>query len=1247
MAGKSLVIVESSAKARTIQRYLGGGYVIEASSGHVMDLPKKELGVDIDDHFRPRYVVIPGKAKIVSRLKKLASNADRVFLALDPDREGEAIAWFLTDRLGLSPESARRVLFFEITRDAVRRAMENPGRVDMKKVNAQQARRILDRLVGYQISPILWGPFKPGISAGRVQTVALRLICEREKEIEAFESEEYWSITALLKTAGGEGLEARLVKIAGKDPAIPGQKEADRIAGEIASGPFVIGTIESRARKKNPPPPFITSTLQQEASRRLGLPASRTMSIAQSLYEGVDLEGERRAGLITYMRTDSVRMASSAVEEARAWIAERHGADYLPDKPRGYRSKRRVQDAHEAIRPTSVRRTPESVAKYLNRDQARLYELIWRRFVACQMNAAVFDVTSVDIPVGDYLLRATGSVLRFPGYLALAGREAQAGNGGNGDEERLLPAGLAEGDALTLDRMEPRQHFTQPPPRYSEGTLIKELESRDIGRPSTYATIVRTLKTRKYIRIEKKKFVPSFLGRAVNEVLTRSFPVIFEVEFTRRMESELDRVENGEMEWQEVLNDFYSAFRESLDAGEKMGKEILEKYLKEITRPEDWTCPRCGRDMVVKWSGDEAFLGCSGYPECQQTKPLDGGEPGNARSAASRSMSSGGGTAPSWPAPATRSAPTPSLSRRRGTATAEREAPRWRRSASSAGPTWSSSGGVSAGSSPARATPSARGPARSRSAYPARRRGATESSWRGRAGRGSSSSAATAIPTAGSPPGTGRGPRSARRAGSDSPPCREGAGRCATSASSVERPLPAPRRLPSSDREVIVVGGGLAGCEAAWQLASRGIPVVVLEKRPHRMTPAHRTGDLAELVCSNSLKSDAIDTAQGLLKAELDRLGSIILSVARKHRVPAGKALAVDRERFAAGVTAAIEGHPLIRVVREEVMTLPSGAETVVATGPLTSDTLAREIERLVGGESLYFYDAIAPTVEADSVRLDRTFTGSRYRPDEDDYLNCPLDEEEYRRFHEALTGAEVVGRPAFEPERFFEGCIPIEEIARRGYDAPRFGPMRPVGLVDPADGRRPHAVLQLRREDFGGTLFHMVGFQTRLRYPEQDRVFRLIPALAEARFLRYGSMHRNTYLCSPRVLSPFLSFPRDGGGGECGGPLWFAGQITGVEGYVESAATGLLVARNIARVREGREPAIPPETTMAGALMRYLHGADPDGFQPMNANFGLLPPLAGRVREKRARRRAMAERALRDLGAWAAREAGFERVGT
>ncbi len=443
------------------------------------------------------------------------------------------------------------------------------------------------------------------------------------------------------------------------------------------------------------------------------------------------------------------------------------------------------------------------------------------------------------------------------------------------------------------------------------------------------------------------------------------------------------------------------------------------------------------------------------------------------------------------------------------------------------------------------------------------------------------------------------------------------------------------KRSPPIVNEVEVIGGGLAGCEASWQLASRGVHVVLKEMRPREMTPAHRSGNLAELVCSNSLKSETFESAQGLLKAELDELDSLILKIARKNRIPAGTALAVDRDHFAVDVTAKVEGHPGIRLERVEVTSHPSKPIAIISTGPLTSKPLACKITDLLGEESLYFYDAIAPTLEAYSIDITRAFYGSRYHAEKGDYLNCPLTKDEYLSFYGELVEASVVEPHAFEEAKFFSGCVPIEEIARRGVDAPRFGPMRPVGLVDPRTGKRPYAVLQLRREDFGGTMYHMVGFQTRLLYPEQERVFRLIPALEKVRFLRYGSMHRNTFINSPEVLSPFLSFPPDREYGSEGPFIFFAGQITGVEGYVESVATGLMAAINVYRIIGGNRPVCPPPTTMLGALIGYLNRTDPGKFQPMNANFGLLPPLGVGVRGKREKRKRLVQRSLGDLRKW------------
>ena len=623
-----LVVVESPAKARTIGRYLGGGYEVKASVGHVRDLPTRELGVDVDEGFEPRYVTIRGKGRVIQDLKRSAQAADEVILATDPDREGEAIAFHVAELLGREggqDRRFRRARIFEITKDAVGRALEGSGELDMRKVDAQQARRILDRLVGYQVSPLLWKPIRPGLSAGRVQTVALRLIAEREKEIRAFVAEEYWSITARL-SAHGEAFEAKLHQIDGEAFRIPDEAGARAALAAIDGALFEVAEIRRRERRKNPPPPFTTSTLQQESAKRLGFPAQKTMRTAQSLYEGVELGAEGAVGLITYMRTDSTRVSAASAEGARAWIGRSFGEPYLPAKARlwGGKQQKSAQEAHEAIRPTDPHLHPDDVRRHLSRDQARLYELIWLRFVAAQIQPAVFDTTSVDFPLRGadgavYLFRASGSVMKFDGFTRLY-REARE----DGDRQALddldpLPA-LAEGERCDLKELVPAQHFTQPPPRFSEASLVKELERLGIGRPSTYASILSTIRDRGYTRMEQKRFHPTALGETVADVLVELFPQLFAVDFTNRMEAELDRIEEGELDWRGVLGDFYGPFSESLREGEKRAEEVV----RDVVAGETRACESCGRDMVVRWNKFGRFLGCSGYPECTHTESLDG-----------------------------------------------------------------------------------------------------------------------------------------------------------------------------------------------------------------------------------------------------------------------------------------------------------------------------------------------------------------------------------------------------------------------------------------------------------------------------------------------------------------------------------------------------------------------------------------------------------------------------------------------
>jgi DNA topoisomerase-1 len=643
-SGRHLVIVESPAKARTIGRYLGRGFDVAASVGHVRDLPTKELGVDVEHGFEPQYVTIRGKAKVLQELKRKAKDVTSVILATDPDREGEAIAFHVADHLGFArdPDRFQRVEFHEITKSAVEKALRAPGKLDMKKVEAQQARRILDRLVGYEVSPFLWKPIRPGLSAGRVQTVALRLICEREDEIQAFVAQEYWSITAHLEK-DDQPFEAKLHQIDGKAFSLGDEASASAVVMDVAGLSFTVTEVKRRERRKNAPPPFTTSTLQQEAAKRLRFSARRTMSSAQRLYEGVEL-GERGAvGLITYMRTDSTRVSAEAAVGARGWIASEFGSAYLPDAPQLWSGKQQkgAQEAHEAIRPTDPTLHPDEARNFLDDDEARLYELIWLRFVAGQMNATIFDTTTADFNLTGksgrtYLFRATGSVVRCDGFTRLYQEATEAGEHRRLDDLAPLPV-LAEGDVGTLKRLDPKQHFTQPPPRFSEASLVKELEKQGIGRPSTYAQILSTIRDRGYVDMEDRRFVPTALGDTVSKLLVRVFPDLFDPEFTSRMEGDLDRVEDGEASWKGVLEAFYPSFKSRLEAGKASSDQIV----KEILAAEGEVCDKCGSPMLVRWNRFGRFLGCSAYPTCRNTRSLDGGGEGAAGSELGRDPATG------------------------------------------------------------------------------------------------------------------------------------------------------------------------------------------------------------------------------------------------------------------------------------------------------------------------------------------------------------------------------------------------------------------------------------------------------------------------------------------------------------------------------------------------------------------------------------------------------------------------------
>ncbi len=636
---QSLVIVESPAKAKTINKYLGKGYSVKASLGHVKDLPKKVIGIvlpgdgkenktDPENYFEPTYEVIPGKSKVIADLKRTAKDAEAIYLAADPDREGEAICAHLADVLGTNKTQRKkifRVMFNEITPKAIRAAFEHPGQIDAHLVDAQQARRVLDRLVGYKISPLLWDKVRRGLSAGRVQTVALRLIVEREREIREFVKTEYWTIHALLEAGEPPAFEAKLAKYKGEDLEIPNEAGAQRILAEVQHANWRVASVTQKEKRRYAPPPFTTSKLQQAAYNRLRFTAKRTMALAQRLYEGVELGDEGSVGLITYMRTDSVRVSNDALTEVRELIGANYGASYLPEKPNFFKSKKDAQEAHEAIRPADARRTPDDLRKYLDDDLFKLYQLIWQRFVGSQMVPAVFDQTTIDVAAGDYTFRASGAVQKFDGYLAVyqIAKEDEEKEDETEGEGRTLPP-VREGETLRLETIRPEQHFTEPPPRYTEATLVKELEEKGIGRPSTYATIISTIVEREYVNKDQGRFTPTMLGEKVSELLVKSFADIFDVGFTARMEEELDEIEEGKLPWKRSVKDFWDRFEEDLDkaAGE------MESYKAGI--PTGQKCEKCGTgELLERISRHGFFLGCSRYPDCDFTRDLSpelGGE---------------------------------------------------------------------------------------------------------------------------------------------------------------------------------------------------------------------------------------------------------------------------------------------------------------------------------------------------------------------------------------------------------------------------------------------------------------------------------------------------------------------------------------------------------------------------------------------------------------------------------------------
>lgn len=607
---RPLIIVESPTKARTILRFMKSKYDVKASMGHVRDLPKSKLGVDIEDGFKPQYITIRGKGKVITELKDAAKQASHVYLATDPDREGEAISWHLCHVLGINPQEAQRVTFHEITENAVKEAFRHPMPIKQSLVDAQQARRILDRLVGYTLSPLLWKKIKPGLSAGRVQSSALRLIVDREIEIECFKPEEYWTIEAQLQGEKGV-VKAKYYGFDGKKRELKNRPDVDNVLREIDDAEFIVVSVKPKERRKNPPLPFTTSTLQQEASRKLGFPVRKTMRVAQTLYEGVELGEHGYAGLITYMRTDSTRVSPVAVKEARQYIDGAFGKEYIGRGRKG-KSAPGAQDAHEAIRPTEVLRLPSEIKRFLTEDQYKLYELIWSRFVASQMASAIYDTVTCDIAANKHVFRATGSRLAFPGFTRLY---EEGEDTSEEAAEEIVP--LTVNERLELRRIEPLQHFTQPPKRYTEASLVKALEQNGIGRPSTYAPIIATLTEREYVVREKRRLVPTELGRLVDSILREHFPSIVDVGFTADMEKQLDAIEEGSFQWEQVIEEFWKPFSKQLESAEKQIERV--KLQDELAGVD---CEKCGRPMVIKRSRYGKFIACSGYPECKNTKPF-------------------------------------------------------------------------------------------------------------------------------------------------------------------------------------------------------------------------------------------------------------------------------------------------------------------------------------------------------------------------------------------------------------------------------------------------------------------------------------------------------------------------------------------------------------------------------------------------------------------------------------------------
>lgn len=608
--GQNLVIVESPAKAKTISKYLGKNYTVEASMGHVRDLPKSKLGVDIEDNFNPKYITIRGKGELIAKLKKAAKKADKIYLATDPDREGEAISWHLANILKISEDDTCRIVFNEITKSAVKESIKEARKINLNLVDAQQARRVLDRLVGYEISPILWKNVKWGLSAGRVQSAALKLICDKEEEIKAFEPKEYWTVDCILKKERKK-FPIKLTKYENKKLEIKTEEEANKIIKDLEENDYRVHKVKKGSRLKNPLPPFTTSTLQQEASKKLNFMTKRTMSIAQALYEGVEVKGYGTVGLITYMRTDSVRVSEEAQGKAVDFIKQNYGEEYIPKAPRIYKGKKNIQDAHEAIRPSHIDITPEIAKSSLSAEQYKLYSLIWKRFIASQMSSCSLNTNSIDIINGEYLFKASGSTIKFDGFMKVYDYTTE-----DDENDVTLPI-LEEGEILSSVSVEGKQHFTQPPARYTEASFVKLLEEKGIGRPSTYVPTISTLLSREYVSREKKNLIPTELGFIVNNIMSDYFKQIVDVDFTADMERKLDYIEEGSEEWKGVVGEFFTPLKVAIDKAEKeISKVVIEDKVSDVP------CDKCGRMMVIKRGRYGTFLACPGYPECHNAKPI-------------------------------------------------------------------------------------------------------------------------------------------------------------------------------------------------------------------------------------------------------------------------------------------------------------------------------------------------------------------------------------------------------------------------------------------------------------------------------------------------------------------------------------------------------------------------------------------------------------------------------------------------